>query len=257
MNPNNSNSGNSNSNPNNSNPTSLVLSKGIITIGIIATLCSGVYFIVDKGGEITKYVAQEGKEATKYLANKAESVADKAGSALKSIAKNVFKTKDNSNTTIFTVGADKSAGNLITLERRFEHQYEYSTSWMGSDKKFVVRAQFRAFAGINYKNNIDICIPKDRDIPITAHGLHGELFACEMIPDTFVIVDEDAGLWNRINNVDREVAMNQLNNEARRLIDTSDLKYQAEENFLQFIENKARDKKQFSREADTNKLLLD
>ncbi|MEG1718641.1 MAG: hypothetical protein RR333_08425, partial [Bacteroidales bacterium] len=131
MNPNNSNSGNSNlvnynpsnpnpnPNPNNSNPTSLALSKGIIIIAIIATLFSGVYFCFIRPGE---YIADKGESATKYLLDKGESVAEKAGSALKSIAKNVFKTKDNSKTTIFTVGADKSAGNLITLERRFEHQ---------------------------------------------------------------------------------------------------------------------------------------
>ena len=54
-----------------------------------------------------------------------------------------------------------------------------------------------------------------------------------MVEGSLRIVKDDAGIWNRLTSEDAAIAVNQLNENARKHIMESGLKHQAEEKFPQ------------------------
>ena len=61
-----------------------------------------------------------------------------------------------------------------------------------------------------------------------------------MVEGTLRVVRDDAGIWNRLTPEDSAIAVNQLNESAREHIMESDLKRQAEENFMRRLREEAR-----------------
>ena len=129
----------------------------------------------------------------------------------------------------------KKVANLVTVERTFEYEYRYSTTWWWSRKTLILKAAYRAHGGINLEGPepLRIIIPAGNKGPITAEGLHGKLISCEMVEGSLRIVKDDAGIWNRLTSEDAAIAVNQLNENARKHIMESGLKHQAEEKFPQ------------------------
>ena len=60
-----------------------------------------------------------------------------------------------------------------------------------------------------------------------------------MVEGSLRIVKDDAGIWNRLTSEDAAIAVNQLNETARKHIMESGLKHQAEENFLKRLREEA------------------
>ncbi len=129
------------------------------------------------------------------------------------------------------VQKDEKVANLVTVERTFEYEYRYSTTWWWSRKTLILKAAYRAHGGINLEGPepLRIIIPAGNKGPITAEGLHGNLISCEMVEGSLRIVKDDAGIWNRLTSEDAAIAVNQLNENARKHIMESGLKHQAEE----------------------------
>lgn len=202
-------------------PSVVVLAKGAVLIGVLAVLFWGVRSCITAPVEPPMAVAEKlieaGREVGLTLINKGFS-SDHGGVAL-------------------IVQKDEQAANLVTVERTFEYEYRYSTTWWWSRKTLVLKAAYRAHGGIDLEGAepIRIIIPAEGKAPITAEGLHGKLVSCEMVEGSLRVLRDDAGIWNRLTPEDAAIAVNQLNESARKHIMESDLKRRAEENFLKFL----------------------
>lgn len=207
-------------------PSVIALVKGAVLIGALAVLVWGVRSCltapVEKPMEVAEKLIEAGRELGLTLINKGFST-DHGGVAL-------------------IVQKDEKVANLVTVERTFEYEYRYSTTWWWSKKTLVLKAAYRAHGGINLEGPepLRIIIPAENKGPITAEGLHGKLISCEMVEGSLRVVRDDAGIWNRLTPEDSAIAVNQLNESARKHIMESDLKRQAEENFMRRLREEAR-----------------
>ncbi|MFR4223167.1 MAG: DUF4230 domain-containing protein [Akkermansia sp.] len=170
---------------------------------------------VEKPMEVAEKLIEAGREVGLTLINKGFS-SDHGGVAL-------------------IVQKDEKVANLVTVERTFEYEYRYSTTWWWSKKTLILKAAYRAHGGIDLEGPepLRVIIPAGNKGPITAEGLHGNLISCEMVEGSLRIVKDDAGIWNRLTSEDAAIAVNQLNENARKHIMESGLKHQAEEKFPQ------------------------
>ena len=196
-------------------PAVVALARGAVLIGVLAVLFWGVPMAV------AEKLIEAGREAGLTLINKGFS-SNHGGVAL-------------------IVQKDEKVANLVTVERTFEYEYRYSTTWWWSRKTLILKAAYRAHGGINLEGPepLRIIIPAGNKGPITAEGLHGKLISCEMVEGSLRIVKDDAGIWNRLTSEDAAIAVNQLNENARKHIMESGLKHQAEENFLKRLREEA------------------
>lgn len=206
-------------------PTVIIIAKGAVLIGALAVIFWGIRSCiavpVEKPMEVAEKLIAAGKEVGLTLINKGFS-SDSASISL-------------------IVQKDKKVANLVTVERPFEYEYKYSTTWWWSKKTLILKAAYKAHGGIDMDTpeELQITIPSDGKGPITCDGLKGKLVSCEMIPGTLRVIRDDAGIWNRLTPEDTAIAVNQLNENARKHILESDLERQAEENFLRRIRGKA------------------
>ena len=211
-------------------PLAIIIAKGAILAGILAVLFWGIRSCitapVEKPMEVAEKLIEAGKEVGLTLINKGFS-------------------SDHGGLTLI-VQNDKKVANLVTVERTFEYEYQYSTTWWWSKKTLILKAAYRAHGGIDLDGPepLRIIIPPAGKGPVTAEGLHGKLVSCEMIEGSLRVVRDDAGLWNKLTHRDAAIAVNQLNEAARKHIMESDLKRQAEENFLRRLQERAQDSRQ-------------
>ena len=191
-------------------PAVVALARGAVLIGVLAVLFWGVRTCITAPAEKPMAVAEKlieaGREAGLTLINKGFS-SNHGGVAL-------------------IVQKDEKVANLVTVERTFEYEYRYSTTWWWSRKTLILKAAYRAHGGINLEGPepLRIIIPAGNKGPITAEGLHGKLISCEMVEGSLRIVKDDAGIWNRLTSEDAAIAVNQLNENARKHIMESGLK---------------------------------
>lgn len=208
-------------------PALVVIAKGAALADVLAVLFWGIRSCVtapvEKPMEVAEKLIEAGKEVGLTLINKGFS-------------------SDHGGLTLI-VQKDKKVANLVTVERMFEYEYRYSTTWWWSKKTLVLKAAYRAYGGIDLDGPepLRIIVPPDGEGPVTAEGLHGTLLSCEMVEGSLRVVRDDAGIWNRLTHQDTAFAVNQLNESARKHIMESDLIRQAEENFLLRLREKAQE----------------
>ena len=148
-------------------PAVVALARGAVLIGVLAVLFWGVRTCITAPAEKPMAVAEKlieaGREAGLTLINKGFS-SNHGGVAL-------------------IVQKDEKVANLVTVERTFEYEYRYSTTWWWSRKTLILKAAYRAHGGINLEGPepLRIIIPAGNKGPITAEGLHGKLISCEMV----------------------------------------------------------------------------
>lgn len=202
-------------------PSVIALVRGVVLIGALAVLFWGIRSCVtapvEKPMEVAEKLIEAGKEAGLTLINKGFS-------------------SDHGGVTLI-VQKDKKVANLVTVERTFEYEHRYSTTWWWSKKTLVLKAAYRAHGGIDMDGPepLRIIIPPEGRGAITTEGLRGKLISCEMVEGSLRVVQDDAGIWNKLTAKDSAIAVNQLNENARKHIMESDLERQAEENFLRRI----------------------
>ncbi|MEG1258737.1 MAG: hypothetical protein RSD12_06860 [Akkermansia sp.] len=157
------------------------------------------------------------------------------------ISENLLKSLgyscDKSQSGDIIIQGDKTTTNLVTVERMFEHTYQYSTEWRGSTKEIILRAEFRALGGVDMsKHPVTIHFSSEGNPNLDMKEMRGlgKLIACEKVK---VLSTQDVdGVWNKIQERDRLAAENNLLISAREKIERdSDLKQKAEDNFLRFL----------------------
>lgn len=206
-------------------PSVVALVRGAVLIGVLSVFFWGVRSCitapVEKPMAVAEKLIEAGREVGLTLINKGFS-SDHGGVAL-------------------IVQKDEKAAKLVTVERTFEYEYRYSTTWWWSRKTLVLKAAYRAHGGIDLEGPepLRIIIPAGNKGPITTEGLHGKLIACEMVEGSLRVVKDDDGIWNRLTSKDAAIAVNLLNENARKHIMESGLTRQAEENFLKRLREEA------------------
>ncbi len=223
----------SNTNSSSKSPIFVTLIKGLSLIGVIVALFWGIRYCFFKPVEGT---------------------IEKTANAIVDISSDLFQTTEDcfkfviekscshqEGATALIIQKTEQVADFVTLERTFEHEYIYTTTWVGSTKKLTARAGFKAFGGINMDKPeiFRLIFPANDTDPILIDELQGKMIACEMIPDSFSLQGE-SGLINKITESERSYVIQQLQISARKkIVEETDFLQQAERNFIQLIKEKA------------------
>ena len=113
---------------------------------------------------------------------------------------------------------------LATLSQRFQHQYEWSNTTLGSTKKIDIRGSFEAKAGFNLNKKFTIQINDDKALVILPKP---ELLSIESLHD--VKFEDENGYWNWVNMEDRSKAMNAFTGDAKKYAEQAQFIAQAQQ----------------------------
>ena len=113
---------------------------------------------------------------------------------------------------------------LATLSQKFQHQYEWTNTWLGSTKKIKITGSFEAKAGFNLTKKFSIQIDEDNAV-VTLPG--PQLLSIESLHD--VKFEDENGVWNWVDMEDRSRALNAFTGDARKYAEQGQFINQARE----------------------------
>lgn len=113
---------------------------------------------------------------------------------------------------------------LATLSQKFQHQYEWTNTMLGSTKKIDIRGSFEAKAGFNLNKKFTIQINDDKALVILPKP---ELLSIESLHD--VKFEDENGYWNWVNMEDRSKAMNAFTGDAKKYAEQAQFVAQAQQ----------------------------
>lgn len=100
---------------------------------------------------------------------------------------------------------------LATLSQKFQHQYEWTNTWLGSTKKIMITGGFEAKAGYDLHKRFSIDINDDKAIVTLPPP---QLLSIQPM-DNMTFKGEN-GVWNWVNMEDRTKAINAFTSDARK-----------------------------------------
>jgi hypothetical protein len=109
---------------------------------------------------------------------------------------------------------------LATVSQKFQHQYTWRNTWMGSTKKILITGSFETKAGFDLQKKFTVNIYKDKAIVSLPSP---QLLSIEPLGD--MTFHDEQGVWNWVDANDRTKAINAFHEDAR--------KYAAEAAFIQ------------------------
>jgi len=104
-------------------------------------------------------------------------------------------------------------------------EHAWSHTWLGSTKRIRLRGTFTAKAGFDLRRPFRVQIDRS-PLAVDAELPPAELLSLEM--DSYGILEDESGWWNRIADIDREEAVRALYRVAREKALTSGLIEEAE-----------------------------
>jgi len=126
---------------------------------------------------------------------------------------------------------------VATVSRRLFADHDWSHTWLGSTKSLHVRGAFTAKAGFNLQKPFEITITPS-PLGVTARLPDPELLSLQM--DSFEVVQDENGWWNRLTEEDRTTAVNTLREIARTKAEQSgildEVKRSAEERIRELVQ---------------------
>lgn len=126
---------------------------------------------------------------------------------------------------------------VATVSRRMLVDHAWSHTWLGSTKSIHVRGTFTAKAGFNMKEPFLIAISPS-PLTVTARLPEPRLLSVQM--DTFAVLLDENGWWNRLSAEDRTQAVTTLQALARTRAEASgildDVRHSAEERIRELVE---------------------
>lgn len=100
---------------------------------------------------------------------------------------------------------------LATVSQKFQHQFQWTNTWLGSTKEIKITATLEAKAGFNLNKKFSISI---EDNKATVTMPMPQLLSLEPMGDyTF---EDESGIWNWVDNEDRAGAVNAFQQDARK-----------------------------------------
>jgi len=109
---------------------------------------------------------------------------------------------------------------IVTVQKQALLRHAWSHSWLHSTKTFDIEATFTAKAGYDLGSFSHIQIDS-RTGAISTYITQPKILTLEM-SDIRILADED-GLWNKLTPEDRREAFRDLEKEARKNFEASDL----------------------------------
>ena len=126
---------------------------------------------------------------------------------------------------------------VATVSRQLFADHEWSHTWLGSTKTLHVRGTFTAKAGYDLKKPFEITITPS-PLSVTARLPDPELLSMQM--DSFEVLRDENGWWNRLTEEDRTNAVNTLRILARSKAERSgileEVQRSAEERIREIVE---------------------
>ena len=101
---------------------------------------------------------------------------------------------------------------LAIVSRDLSVEYTWSHQWLGSTKVISLRGTFTAKAGFDLREPFAIEITK---FPIVVRANMPEPKILSLQMNSYKIVQDESGWWNRVTDADREAAVAALQSRAR------------------------------------------
>lgn len=114
---------------------------------------------------------------------------------------------------------------LATVSQKFQHQYDWTNTWLGSTKKINITGSFEAKAGFDLDRKFSIQI-NDEIAIVTLPA--PQLLSVESLND--VKFEDEHGVWNWVDMEDRSRALNAFTKDARKYAEQATFVSQAREN---------------------------
>lgn len=115
---------------------------------------------------------------------------------------------------------------LATISQKFQHQYEWTNTWLKSTKTITITGTFEAKAGFDLNQKFTIRINKDEATVILPHP---RLLSLEPMGD--IKFKDEHGWWNPIKSEDRTAAINAFTSDAKRYAVQADFVKDAQKAF--------------------------
>jgi hypothetical protein len=96
---------------------------------------------------------------------------------------------------------------LATVARDLMVEYSWSHRWLGSTKTIRLRGTYTAKAGFDLKQPFSLTILTS-PLRVQARMPAPTLLSLQM--NSYTVLEDDSGWWNRISNADREQAVREL-----------------------------------------------
>jgi len=113
---------------------------------------------------------------------------------------------------------------LATLSQKFQHQYAWTNTWLGSTKKINIRGSFEAKAGFNLNKKFTIAINENNALVTLPKP---QLLSIESLHD--VTFEDENGVWNWVDMEDRSKAMNAFTGDAKKYAEQAQFIAQAQQ----------------------------
>lgn len=96
---------------------------------------------------------------------------------------------------------------LATVARDLMVEYSWSHRWLGSTKTIRLRGTYTAKAGFDLKQPFSLTI-RTSPLRVQARMPAPKLLSLQM--NSYTIIEDESGWWNRISDADREQAVQEL-----------------------------------------------
>lgn len=113
---------------------------------------------------------------------------------------------------------------LATLSQKFQHQYSWTNTWLGSTKQIRIKGSFEAKAGFDLNKKFSIQIEDEKAIVTLPKP---QLLSMESLND--VKFEDENGVWNWVDMEDRSKALNAFTGDARKYAEQAQFILQARE----------------------------
>jgi hypothetical protein len=111
---------------------------------------------------------------------------------------------------------------LATLSQKFQHQYTWTNTWLGSTKEIKITGSFEAKAGFNLSKKFSIQIDDEKAVVTLPKP---QLLSIESLHD--VKFEDENGVWNWVYMEDRSKAMNAFTGDAKKYAEQAQFVNQA------------------------------
>ena len=126
---------------------------------------------------------------------------------------------------------------IATISRELMVDHAWSHSWLGSTKSLHIRGTFTTKAGFDLREPFSIEVTRS---PLSVHARLPEPRLLSVQMDSFVVVSDEDGWWNRLTEDDRTQAVTTMQTLARTKAEKSgmleDVRRSAEDRIREIVE---------------------
>lgn len=220
--------------PRRRHPLATTLIGLALLLGAGALLIWMVFVVVPR--ETVETGRQAGRGAVDVAREGADALLDVGQDLAQRLADNLGVTPKVTVRSDVLVEQSRDVLELTTVERIVRVDHVYVHTWLASTKELRLRGDFRIKAGFDLSKGFEIEIDEipGRDVPrVTVHLPDPEILSLEMLD---LRVEEDEGIWNRIQPAERQQSIRDLQRIARREAERSGIREQARASFERQIQ---------------------